>query len=258
VAAKAPRRFPLSDENLYFLKSGIADRIQAFLLRAVLARLGRNVYFVQVGANDGKTHDPLSYIVRNEGWRGIMFEPVPVFFERLMQNYRGVEGLTFMSKACGDKPGRVPFYQVKNVDVLPHDFMRGLSSFDRGLVARHFQTPELWDRFVEQVDVEVVTLNRAVAEIGVERVDLLQIDAEGSDLQVLAGFELERFRPSLVMLETMHIPPAQQQQLWARMAGLGYERAIGALDSFFIPRDFLSSPELDLLGQFRFPVLAVL
>jgi len=247
----------MSAENLYFLKSGIAERIQAFLLRALNDHCKDGVNFVQVGANDGRTHDPLSHMVRSQKWRGVLFEPVPIFFERLQANYAGVEGLTFVQKACSNVAGKLAFYQVKNVDRMPHDFMRGLSTFNRNLIARHFTTSEAWDMFVEEVAVDVVTIDQTLSALSIEQVDLLQIDAEGSDLLVLAGFDLDRYLPKLLMLETMHLPLVEQHALWERMAALGYERAIGALDSFFVQREILSSHERDLLSQFRYPVLAV-
>jgi hypothetical protein len=59
----------------------------------------------------------------------------------------------------------------------------------------------LTDNHAHALDVEVVTLDEALTEYGVEHVDYLKVDAEGYDLLVLAGFPFERMRPQVVMCE---------------------------------------------------------
>ena len=49
------------------------------------ARAYPDVFFVQVGANDGDLLDPLREEIGFRKWSGIMVEPVPYVFERLQR-----------------------------------------------------------------------------------------------------------------------------------------------------------------------------
>lgn len=46
-----------------------------------------NAFFVQIGANDGYSLDPLTVQIERREWRGIMVEPVPYVFAWLAERY---------------------------------------------------------------------------------------------------------------------------------------------------------------------------
>jgi Methyltransferase FkbM domain len=55
---------------------------------------------------------------------------------------------------------------------------------------------------VERVEeVEIRTLNEVLAEARNPKLDLVSIDVEGTELQVLRGFDLERHRPGVLLVE---------------------------------------------------------
>jgi len=54
----------------------------------------RDVFFIQIGANDGKTYDYIYPIARDRGWRGVLVEPIGYLFSRLVENYRGAQGIS--------------------------------------------------------------------------------------------------------------------------------------------------------------------
>src|SRR4051812_3099016 len=44
------------------------------------------VFFVQIGSNDGKRNDPIHDLaIGNESWNGLFVEPVPQLFEKLKE-----------------------------------------------------------------------------------------------------------------------------------------------------------------------------
>ena len=53
----------------------------------------------------------------------------------------------------------------------------------------------------QEVEVPTITLNDLLDSEEVERFDFLSIDVELHEPQVLAGFDLRRFRPTLVCIE---------------------------------------------------------
>ena len=50
-------------------------------------------------------------------------------------------------------------------------------------------------------EVEVRTFDDVLAEAGNPKLDLVSIDVEGIELQVLRGFNLERHRPTVLLIE---------------------------------------------------------
>jgi Methyltransferase FkbM domain len=65
----------------------------------------RPFFFLQVGAYDGVIDDPLHERVREGNWHGILVEPQPSHFRRLLENYAGIEGLTFVNAAISEERG---------------------------------------------------------------------------------------------------------------------------------------------------------
>src|SRR3954451_25448513 len=52
-----------------------------------IAERHSDVFFLQVGANDGVTEDHIHPIVRRCGWRGLLLEPMKTSYEHLVENY---------------------------------------------------------------------------------------------------------------------------------------------------------------------------
>jgi hypothetical protein len=57
--------------------------------------------------------------------------------------------------------------------------------------------------------VGTITLDDLLSGAGVTRIDFLSMDIEMAEPRALAGFDVDRFRPSLVCIEA-HLPVRQQ------------------------------------------------
>src|SRR4051812_40969419 len=71
--------------------------------------------FVQIGSNDGKKNDPLFYYVKRNRWKGILVEPDPANFKKLLNNYMDTEGLIFENVGIGPAAGDLLFYRLGNI-----------------------------------------------------------------------------------------------------------------------------------------------
>src|SRR5258708_12774851 len=60
-------------------------------------RRGRDVFFLQVGANDGLLDDPIPYLVRMYGCRGILMDPVAFLFNLLNATSSAFHGPPFVT-----------------------------------------------------------------------------------------------------------------------------------------------------------------
>jgi hypothetical protein len=52
-------------------------------------------FFVQIGANNGVTDDPIRQFLIKYHWHGVLVEPQPRVFQQLLKNYEPEEQLVF-------------------------------------------------------------------------------------------------------------------------------------------------------------------
>src|SRR5271168_5191347 len=62
-----------------------------------LARSRKDIFVLQVGANDGKRHDALSPFLQEFQWRGLLLEPLPDIFADLRRNYVGRDNVNLVN-----------------------------------------------------------------------------------------------------------------------------------------------------------------
>jgi FkbM family methyltransferase len=195
------------------------------------AMVAGDFFFVQIGAFDGRRLDPLFAWVQAYRWRGLLVEPQPRYFSELVENYRGVEGLEFRRIAVGVRNETRPFYTVADGPGVPRDAGM-LASFDRETLLSHRQyVPEL-DSLLRSEDIECVALNDLLAEVKADHIDLLQIDVEGYDHELVRVLDLERFAPSIVRFEHLHLTREQYEASIDRLIAHGYEVCMEEHDTF--------------------------
>ena len=249
----------MSHEMLLQLKSQIDagaheyvidTAIREYLLAVVNSAHNTDVFLVQVGADDGKMNDPVSALVRSQGWRALLIEPVPEFFAALQETYSSVAGIEFVNAACASSAALLPFWQVRNLNEMPHAWMRGLSTCKREVIRKHFSSESEFEKFVIQVEVNVSKLDDILAARGIEKVDVLVVDTEGYDLEVLKGFDAASYRPELIIAEHHHLSPDERLEMRARLHDAGYLRVVGYFDTYFYrPAAFPSDAVEFLLGM---------
>jgi len=179
-------------------------------IQNALSRM-KNVYVVQIGSNDGKTHDPIhSLLLRNPSWAALFVEPVPSLFERLRQNYANDSRFRFENVAIGDRVGVRPFYYVddsakKHVSNLPCWFDQ-VGSFDRDHITRHFGSA--LDRFIVTANVPTIPLDLLLERNNIDKIHFLNIDTEGYDWHVLRQLDLTKHSPNAILIEHKHLSTA--------------------------------------------------
>src|SRR5262245_52875544 len=89
------RRFVLNDDRVELVVRAFAEQVP-------------NVFFLQIGSNDGSQLDPLRFAIRRYRWRGIMVEPVPYVFARLKQNCGSLPGVILENVAVAERDGSMP------------------------------------------------------------------------------------------------------------------------------------------------------
>jgi len=167
---------------------------------------GRDVFFIQIGANDGKTYDYIYPIARERGWRGVLVEPIGYLFSRLVENYRGAQGIEFENAALAEVAGKKGFYRLREIEdaALPL-WYEGIGSLNKDTILSHrYLIPNIDDLLVEE-EVECITFDELTNRHGVTKIDLILIDTEGYDLNILRTIDFRRFRPKLLIYEQLHL-----------------------------------------------------
>ena len=144
----------------------------------------REGYFIEVGANDPRQNS-LTYILERMGWRGMLIDPLTKCYEKLM-----AERPRSQSFHCAcvrpDQVGKLTLHAPDPSSVVA-TLEKNLDDFD------------IEYSFTETCDA--VTLDSLVEKVNPPRIDFLSMDTEGTELDVLQGFDLARRRPRLVLIE---------------------------------------------------------
>lgn len=192
-------------------------------------------FYVDVGAADPVV-DSVTKHFYDCGWHGINIEPVRVNFEALVQaRSRDVN----LQTAVGEQAGQRQFYE------LPPE-MAGCSTFDC-TVAEELRA-QGWE--VSLRTVEVTTLTAVCeAHVGSKTIDFLKIDVEGAEAEVLAGTDLARFRPRVLVIEaTVPNTPVPSSLDWEQsVVDAGYHFVLfDGLNRFYVRDD--EAALMDLLS----------
>ncbi len=142
-------------------------------------------FFAEVGANH-PTEGSQTWLLEQNGWRGLLVEPQEKYFLLLKASRPN----SVVIRAACSCPGKVGIAQLH----IPEEELEGFATLkrnvdDHGIMYRRIE------------HVEARTLDSLLEEAGSPKVDFLSVDTEGTELDVLQGFDLQRHQPGLVLIE---------------------------------------------------------
>jgi FkbM family methyltransferase len=141
---------------------------------------------VEVGANDGRTGSA-SYLFEKRGWRCLLVEPIPSLVEEI-RRHRTCRVVNCAASSCS---GEARFFVAESVEAV--------SGLD--LTPQRAEWIRRSGGAIKEITVRTATLDSLLEEAGFSELDFVTIDVEGHELSVLEGFDLERYRPRIVILE---------------------------------------------------------
>lgn len=188
-----------------------------------IVEVGPEFSFIQVGAFDGTTKDPLRKYIQACGWRGILIEPQPRPADELGKLYGGNDRLVILQAALDEKRGTRTLFTVES-DSVPA-WVRGMASFQRdNIVKNSYLIPGL-EALIKEITVNCITFDDVMQKLPTSRLDLLQIDAEGADGYILSLFPFDRVKPAIVHWESKHLSTPQREEYLDRLVPFGYRFA---------------------------------
>lgn len=185
----------------------------------------RPVTFMQIGAFDGVTKDPLYPFIEDHDWTGVLVEPQSRACDQLRELHRERAGIRIVQCAISDIDGEAVLYRVEKDPKLP-DWCGGLASFSRESIEKHESIAPGIIRAIVEETVPTLTFASLFETLGsTVGPDILQIDTEGFDAQILEWFPFDEFKPAIVHFERKHLDVANQEETLTRLASFGYRFA---------------------------------
>jgi FkbM family methyltransferase len=178
-------------------------------------------FFLQIGANDGVSNDPLHELVFQYELAGLLVEPLPDVFERLRITYANQPSVVFERCAIGRYDGEANIYRVRADAPFP-PWTQEIASFNRShLTGSNFDLPDL-EKYVEEVRVPCLTLPTLLRKHGIHDLTLLQVDTEGFDCEIVRMALDAGLHPPIINYEFLHANRRDQADCKQRLIQAGY------------------------------------
>lgn len=189
-----------------------------------------NVRYLQVGAFDGITGDPIYPLIERHALQGVLIEPQKDAFDRLKTNYARFPHFQFVNAVIADHDGWINLFRIRP-DARGPDWLHQIASLDRNvLMSRAHMVPNL-ESMIETEQARCLTFETLFKEIGIENVDMLQVDAEGFDAEILRMFDIPARKPAIVRFEHSHLSIADHEKSIGLLTSLGYRVAASGSDT---------------------------
>ena len=197
------------------------------LLVPLMRPESREFFFVQVGAHDGRSGDPLHKYVIRYHWRGLCLEPHPAIFEKLCETYRDEEQVSLENVALAEHDGQATLYTVPRNSQL--------STLRCRVAARRVRG----SRDIVEVQVKTSRWESLVMKHGISHVDLLVVDTEGSDDMIVRTVLNSGVRPVVARYEHLHLTNRERRRCARALAEAGYSLYRQGRDTIAIMKERL-------------------
>lgn len=162
--------------------------------------------YIEIGSNNFDTCIPLA----ENGWKGVMIEPVPEIYAEIERKTSGLRILP-LNIAISDYDGETEFAVPRLIPgpVEEDGWVRGIghvihknnkSINNRGLL----EDPEGKVNLSHTIKVTCKKLDTLIEELNIEQIDYLKLDTEGHELNIIESYSW-RIRPTFIKLETVHL-----------------------------------------------------
>jgi FkbM family methyltransferase len=152
---------------------------------------------VEIGAFDGRTYSNSIGLIKR-GWSGLFAEPVPLFFQQCKELHGNNPKVTLKQLAISDFEG------TTNISVAGP-----LSTID-AVTKNEYEVLD-WSRDYfrgEEIEVPTQTLDSLLKNSKIESgFEVLIVDVEGSEDKVFSKFNIDFWRPVLIIVELADFHP---------------------------------------------------
>lgn len=155
--------------------------------------------FIQIGANDGISHDNIYNFVINRKTRGILVEPLNDYYLKLCENYKNYPQIIILNVALHPYLKKVKLYRVNSLyeSNLP-DWACGIASLD----PNHHKKVGIPSEYIFEENVVAKSFDDLMKDYpDLKNIDLIQIDTEGFDFEILKMINFNKFKIKFLKFE---------------------------------------------------------
>ena len=176
----------------------------ALILSAYIKQAEGQIFFIQIGANDGTKDDAIVKFVKENRWQGILVEPVKYLFDKLIITYAGYD-LILENSAITNSNGLGQIFRLENNDLPLPLWFDGLASFDKNILLSHNLDITDIDSLIIEETVNTITWNSLIDKYKVNKINILHIDTEGYDWDIIKMIEFDKIQPEIIIYEYHHL-----------------------------------------------------
>jgi FkbM family methyltransferase len=162
---------------------------------------------IQIGANDGISHDHLHNIIKKFKLESLLLEPIKKYFLDLQNNYLNYENVRFENSALSVN-NEILFLYIVNPKYFNKygTLSSGISSFYKEHLLKH----GIKEKHIIKEKVNQISFYELLRKYSISSFDLLLADTEGYDFHIVNDFflKLKKIRP-IIIFEWSHIKSSE-------------------------------------------------
>jgi FkbM family methyltransferase len=180
-------RVPVSLLVKPYLKRSFSQQGEDLVLDRIITRVLKwdiniSKFYVDIGAYHPIDHS-VTYLLYKRGWRGIAFDP-SFITKQSFRFWRPKD--IFVQAVVGKEDGiNVEFYIPKGASDM------NLTNTKYPINKKNYSSKKLGQ----------INLNDELKRQGIEKIDVINIDVEGAELEILKNLEFEIYTPAIIIIE---------------------------------------------------------
>lgn len=227
----------LRRDRLFFRRDRHFNTMMRYFGRTV-----KGLQFVQIGACDGISFDPVNKWINQYKWEGVVVEPLPHLVKELEQTYASEPGVKVVSLAISDRDGMAEMQYVETENEEIPEWVKGVASLEpeRNALNPRFRLNEEWKQYIKKTQVKTLSWPTFLETYKLKNIDLLVLDTEGMEFRILGQI---KNMPPLVLFEFSNLPVNELRAVF-KMFSTSHHRyffiQISDTDIFAIRQDYLT------------------
>lgn len=197
-----------------------------------------DIFFIQVGANDGTSADPVTKLINKYNLRGLLVEPQPKTFKKLVKNYQDQNQLIFENSAIWTQDGTVTFYAVREDEPGLPIWCYQIANLERDRVLamlsdgqNELNISQNLESLIEEIPVPALTFKTLLSKHNIQKLDLLVIDTIGYDFEIIKMIPFDSIKPPIIHFEHALLSLDERVACFKYLTGLGYSLSQAGVDT---------------------------
>lgn len=190
----------------------------------------KDIFFIQIGANDGVTADPVSKLIRKYHLKGLLIEPQPKMFKKLVENYRDEPQLLFENSVISEQDGTATLYAISEEKAGLPMWCYQIASLNRDQMLtmltdekKKLNLPEDIEASVEAIPLPALSFKTLLSKHDIKKLDLLVIDTIGYDFEIIKMIPFDLIKPPIINYEHTLLSREDQEACYNYLAERGYK-----------------------------------